>query len=126
MTQLPPAGTLPPSSLTAVLPAASAAPPASLRLPPQLLPMVVSASVIGPGAVGKMSVKLTPVRSLLPLAAGLLSVSVSVLGPLGITGLGEKPLTSVGGVITSTLAVLLGAPAPAPVSVVTTPLLVLL
>ena len=125
MRQLPPAGTVPPTSLTAVLPAASTAPPASLSVPPQPLVMVVSARVMAPGVVGNTSVNVAPVMALLPLAAGLLSVIVSVLGPFGITGLGENALAIVGGVITSSGAVLLAAPALAPVCVVVTPLLVL-
>ena len=125
MTQLPFAGTVPPTSLTAVLPAARAAPPASLRVPPQPFVIVVSASVMAPGAVGNTSMKLAPVMSFAPFAAGLLKVIVSVLGPFGITGLGANDLAIVGAVITSKLAVLLAAPAAAPVCVVTTPLLVL-
>ena len=125
MTQLPFAGTVPPISLTAVLPAAKAAPPASLKVPPQPFVIVVSARVIAPGAVGNTSVKVAPVMSFAPFAAGLLKVIVSVLGPFGITGLGANDLAIVGGVITSKLAVLLAAPAAAPVCVVTTPLLVL-
>ena len=87
--------------------------------------MVVSASVIAPGVVGNTSVKVAPVMALAPFAAGLLSVIVSTLGPFGITGLGANDLAMVGGVITSSVAVLLAAPAAAPVCVVTTPLAVL-
>ena len=127
ITQLAPLpASVPPTSLRLVLPAASAAPPLSVSVPPQPLVMVVSASVIAPGVVGKVSVKVTPLIAFAPFAAGFVKVSDSVDGPFGITGLGANDLAIVAGVITSSGAVLLTAPAAAPVCVVVTPLLVLL
>jgi hypothetical protein len=127
--QAPPAGTVAPTNFTAVLPAARVAPPASLSVPPQVVLNTASANVIAPGAVGNTSVKLAPTMSLPPtppLAAGLVRVIVKALGPPGMTGLVAKALVIVAGVITNKVAVLLTAPAAAPVCVVTTPLLVLL
>ena len=76
--------------------------------------------------VGKVSVKVTPLIAFASFAAGFVKVSDSVDGPFGITGLGANDLAIVAGVITSSGAVLLTAPAAAPVCVVVTPLLVLL
>jgi hypothetical protein len=124
--QAPPAGTVPPTNFTAVLPAAKVAPPASLSVPPQVVLKTASARLIAPGVVGKTSVKVAPTMSLAPLADGLVRVIVKALGPPGMTGLVAKALVIVAGVITNKVAVLLTAPAAAPVCVVTTPLLVLL
>jgi hypothetical protein len=120
------AGTVAPTNFTDVLPAASAAPAPSLSVPPQVVLNTASAKLIAPGAVGKTSVKLAPMMSLLPLADGLVSVIVKALGPPGMTGLVAKALLTTAGNITNKVAVLLAAPAAAPVCVVTTPLLVLL
>jgi hypothetical protein len=124
--QVLPAGTLAPSNFSDVLPAAKAAPPLSLSVPPQLVLNTASARLMAPGVVGNRSVKLAPMMSLLPLAEGLVNVIVKALGPPGMTGLVAKALLMTTGDITNSVAVLLAAPAPTPVCVLTTPLLVLL
>ena len=87
------AGIEPPVSLTLSLPTASAAPAAVVSVPPHVLVTVVSNKVILPGApaaaVGKISLKLTPV---ITVAVGLVNVIVSVETALGATVLGTKDL----------------------------------
>jgi hypothetical protein len=98
----PPATSVPPDRLT--LPD----PTAAVAVPPQVLVNPLGFPTSNP--VGKLSVKLTPER---PFPAfGLLILNVSVVVPLtGILG-APKLFVNVGGPMTASVAVLLGAPVP--------------
>jgi hypothetical protein len=68
--------------------AASAPPPLSVNVPPQVLEVVRGeATTIAPGVVGKVSVKLRPLSE---TEVGLVMVKVSVEIPLTVVGSGLK------------------------------------
>src|SRR4029077_12324502 len=77
-THEPAAGIVPPVTRMPTSPAPSAPPPESVSVPPQVFEVVVSKSVIAPGATGKVSVNASPVNAV-PL--GLVNVSVSEVVP---------------------------------------------
>ena len=106
--QLPLAATVPPVNLALALPIASGTPALSVSVPPQELVDVAEASVIAPGVVGKVSVKLTMLS--VP-AMLLLSVRVSVETPLSAMVAGLNDLVMAGLVPTARVALAL-LPAP--------------
>ena len=91
---------MPPASLIAVSPALSAPPAPSVSVPPQVLVVVVLASVIAPGVVGNVSVNARPVTAVL---LAFVKVSVRLTVPPGATNVAPKAFVAVG--VASTLRV---------------------
>ena len=86
MTQLPFDGIVPPVSLMPREPTAGAAVPKLFcSVPVQLLVVFRSATVMAPGAVGKASTNVAPVKATeLPLNSVITKVVVPVVGKIGL------------------------------------------
>lgn len=103
MVQLPFAGIVPPANLTLLLPTASAALAASVKVPLHVLPAVVFARVIAPGVVGKVSVNVAAVSAAeLLFAITICSVDAPVAGKIGLA---KNDFVTVGGANTVMSAV---------------------
>ena len=95
---LPPA-TVPPVKRIPVSPAARTPPPSSSNVPPQVLVVVSgAATVMAPGATGKVSVNARPVRASFWL--GLVIERVNVVVLFGRIGFGANNFPILGGPIT--------------------------
>ncbi len=89
----PLAGIVPLASRMPGAPAAMAPPLSLVSAPPQLLVVVVFASVIAPGAVGNVSVNPSPVTAVL---FALVKVSVRLVVPPAGTNAAPKALAAAG------------------------------
>jgi hypothetical protein len=86
MVQLLEAAIVPPTSLMPTSPTVIVPPPLSVKVPPQVLEVTVSNSVMAPGLVGNTSVKVTPVS-----ATGVKLTSVMVKAVVALTATGLVP-----------------------------------
>ena len=85
MTQLPFDGIVPPVNLIPAEPRAKAEARLFCSVPEQLLVVAKSATVIAPGAVGKVSTNVAPVKATeLPLNSVITKVVVPVVGKIGL------------------------------------------